>query len=84
MHPNLQPLGKNELNKLLAAKIIFPVIHSQWVVKLVPIRKKNGDILFCVDFCDPNRASDKDNYYVPLMEQVLSQVVGLEDTRPTT
>ena len=38
MHPSLEPLVKKELNKLLAAKIIFPVRHTTWVANLVPVR----------------------------------------------
>jgi hypothetical protein len=71
MHPKLEPTIKKELNKLLNAKIIFPVRHTQWVSNLVPIQKKSGEIQLCVDFQSLNRASDKDNYPVPPMEQIL-------------
>jgi hypothetical protein len=50
MHPKLEPMVKKELNKLLNAKIIFPVRHTQWVSNLVPIRKKSGEIRLCVNF----------------------------------
>ena len=76
MHPSLEPLVKKELNKLLAAKIIFPVRHTTWVANLVPIRKKLGDIRICIDFRNLNRASLKDNYHVPAMEQILQSVSG--------
>jgi ribonuclease HI len=46
MHPKLEPTVQKELNKLLSAKIIFPVRHTQWVSNLVPVRKKNGEIDF--------------------------------------
>jgi hypothetical protein len=42
MHPKLEPIVKKELNKLLTSKIIFSVRHTQWVSKLVPVRKKSG------------------------------------------
>ena len=32
----------------------------------------------CVDFRNLNRAFDKDNYHVPLMEQILQRVSGAE------
>jgi hypothetical protein len=76
MHPKLEPTVKNELNKLLNAKIIFPVRHTQCVSNLVPVRKKSGEILLCVSFQNLNRASDKDNYPVPPMDQILQQVSG--------
>jgi hypothetical protein len=78
MHPKLEPTVQKELNKLLSAKIIFPVRHTQWVSNLVPVRKKNGEIRLCVDFQNLNKASDKDNYPVPPMEQILQQVSGSE------
>ena len=78
MHPSLEPDVKKELNKLLAARIIFPVRHAQWVANLVPVRKKSGDIRLCVDFRNLNKVSEKDNYPVPPMEKILQQVSGSE------
>ena len=74
MHPKLEPLSQREVKKLLDAKIIFKVRHSEWVSNLVPIRKKSGEIRLCVDFRNLNRASDKDNYSVPHMEYILQMV----------
>jgi hypothetical protein len=67
-----------ELKKLLDAKIIFQVRHSAWVEHLVPIRKKSEEIRLCVDFRNLSRASKKDNYPVPPMEQLLLTVYGSE------
>ena len=74
MHPALEPPVKKELNKLLTARIIFPIFHTQWVANLVPVRKNNGDIHLCVDFRNLNRSSEKDNYPIPPMEQILQKV----------
>ena len=71
MHPKLEPLIQSEVKKLLDAKIIFKFRHSEWVSNLVPVRKKSGEIRLCVDFKNLNRGSDKDNYPVPPMEQIL-------------
>ena len=78
MHPSLDPAVKKELNKLLAARIIFPMRHAQWVANIVPIRKKNGDIRLCIDFQNLNKVLEKDNYPVPPMEKILQQVSGSE------
>ena len=59
-------------------KIIFKVRHSEWVSNLVLVRKKSGEIRLCVDFRNLNRASNKDNYPVPPMEQILQMVLGSE------
>ena len=78
-HPSLEPTIKKELNKLLAAsRIIFPIRHTQWVANLVPVRKKNGDIRLCVDFRNLNKSSEKDNYPVPPIEQILQKFYGSE------
>ena len=60
------------------ARIIFKVRHSEWVSNLVPVRKKSGEIRLCVDFRNLNRTSDKDNYPIPPMEQILQMVSGSE------
>ena len=78
MHPKLEPLIQSEVNKLLDARIVFKVKHSEWVSNLVPVRKKSGEIRLCVDFRNLNRASDKDNHPVPPMEQLLQMVSGSE------
>eukprot|EP00253_Pinus_taeda_P022177 PITA_22177 len=78
IHPNLEGQIKSELNKLLKAKIIFPVRHSNWVSNMVSVRKKNGDIRICIDFRNLNKASLKDNFPLPTMEQILQSVAGLE------
>ena len=78
MHPKLEPLIQSEVKKLLDARIIFKVRHSEWVSNLVPVRNKSVEIRLCVDFKNLNRASDKDNYPVPLMEQILQIVSGSE------
>lgn len=44
MNPALEATIRSELDKMLAAHIIFPVKYSEWVENLVPVRKKNGDI----------------------------------------
>ena len=62
MHRKLEPLIQSEVKKLLDAKIIFKIRHSELVSNLVPVRKKSGEIRLCVDFRNLHRASDKDNY----------------------
>ena len=71
MHPKLEPLIQSEVKKMLDAKIIFKVRHSEWVSNLVAVQKKHGEIILCVDFRNLNCASGKDNYRVPPMEQIL-------------
>ena len=78
MHPKLEPLIQSDVKKLLDARIIFKVRHSEWVSNLVPVRKKSGEIRLCVDFRNLNRTSDKDNYPMSPMEQLLQMVSSSE------
>ena len=57
MHRILDPSIKKELDKLLNARIVFPVRHTQWISNLVTIHKKTREIRLCVDFRNPNRDS---------------------------
>eukprot|EP00253_Pinus_taeda_P034642 PITA_34642 len=78
IHPNLENQINTELNKLLKARIIFPVRHSKWVSNMVPVRKKSGDIRICINFRNLNKACLKDNFPLPPMEQILQAVAGSE------
>ena len=78
MNPALFPVIEKEVKKLLDAKIIVPLRYSTWVANLVPVRKKNGEIRLCVDFCNLNRSSLKDNYPIPKIDQILQKDVGAQ------
>jgi len=55
---------------------IPPLTYFDWVANLVPVRNKNGEIRLCVDFRNLNKASLKDNYPLPKMDQLLQRVSG--------
>jgi hypothetical protein len=59
---------------MLAAKIFFPIRHTQWIKNLVPIRKKNRDIRIRVDFRKLNKDSQNENCPIPPMEKILNYV----------
>jgi hypothetical protein len=77
INPMLLPIMEKELKKMSDAQIIIPLRYLEWVAKLVPVRKKNGEIKLCVDFRNLNRSSKKDNYPLPKMEHILQRVIGL-------
>jgi hypothetical protein len=76
INPMLLPVMEKEVKKLLEAQIIVPLRYSEWVANLVPVRKKSGEIILCVDFRNLNRSSRKDNYPLPNMEHILQKVTG--------
>ena len=67
MYENLEFAVKQELNKILKAKIIFLVRHTQWVKNLIPVSKNNGDIHLCIYFKKNCKACKKDHYSIPPM-----------------
>jgi hypothetical protein len=76
INPILFPVVEKEVKKLLDAKIIVPLRYSDWEANLVPVRKKSGEIILCVDFRNINKSSLRDNYPLPKMDHVLDKVVG--------
>jgi hypothetical protein len=76
INPMLLHVMEKEVKKILDEKIIIPLRYSEWVVKLVPVRKKYGEIRLCVDLQNLNRISKKDNYPLPKMEHILQRVKG--------
>jgi hypothetical protein len=74
MQPSLEPQVKEELNKLLLARIIFSFKDTQWISNLVNVRNKNGYIILCIDFINLNKSYEKYNYPIPPMEHILQCV----------
>jgi hypothetical protein len=70
------PLIEKEVNKLFEANIIIYLRFSKWVSNLVLVRRKSGEIRFCVDFRNLKKVSLKDHYSLPKMDYILQKVVG--------
>jgi hypothetical protein len=65
-NPMPMSIIEKELKQMLDARIIVPLRYSDWMVNLVPVRKKSGEIHLCVDFRNLNKCSLKDNYPYPI------------------
>ena len=50
--------------------------HSPWASNIVPVRKKDGKIRFCIDFRQLNERTVKDAYAIPRMEDTLDLLHG--------
>jgi len=76
MNPNLREIVKEELRKLLNAGFIYPISDSEWVSPLVIVPKKNGKWRVCVDYRALNKATQKDHFPLPFINQVLDNLAG--------
>jgi hypothetical protein len=76
-NPLLHSHIKEEIDKLLKAKFIQPCSYTEWVSNIVPVEKKNIDkIWVCVDFRNLNRATPKNEYPMPIVENLINRASG--------
>ena len=71
MNPKLRDIVKEEIQKLLEEGFIYPISDSEWVSPLVIVPKKNGKWRVCVDYRELNKATQKDHFPLPFIDQVL-------------
>eukprot|EP00253_Pinus_taeda_P030524 PITA_30524 len=76
MNPNLGEIVKDELEKLLNVNFIYPISDSQWVSPLFIVPKKNGKWRVCIDYRKLNKATLKDHFPLPFIDQVLDTLAG--------
>ncbi|CAM6094053.1 unnamed protein product [Calypogeia fissa] len=83
MNPRYSLMVKEELDRLLEAGIIYPMLNSEWVSPIVIVPKKvdtdgKPKIRICQDFRKLNDATLKDFYPLPFTDIVLDIVAGHE------
>jgi hypothetical protein len=61
---------------LLDAGFIKEVYHPDWLANPVLVPKKNKDWRMCIDYTDRNRASKKDPFGLPRIDQVVDSTAG--------
>ena len=76
MNPSLKDIVKEELQNLLNVNFIFQISDSKWVSPLVVVPKKNGKWWICIDYEELNKATLKDYFPLPFIDQVLDTLVG--------
>jgi len=76
LNPHLKDVVKAELQKLLDVNFIYPIFDSKWVSPLVVVPKKNGKWRICVHYRELNKATQKDHFPFPFIDQVLDTLVG--------
>jgi hypothetical protein len=77
MNPTLKDIVKEEIQKLLNDGIIYPISDSKWVSPLVVVPKNvTRKWRICVDFQELNKATMKDYFPLPFIDQVLDTLSG--------
>jgi hypothetical protein len=67
---------KSEVQRLLDTTFICEVMYPKWLANTVPVKKKNGKCRMCIVFTDLNKATPKDNYPLPRMDQVVDSAAN--------
>ncbi|CAA0827122.1 Unknown protein, partial [Striga hermonthica] len=67
-----------EVEKLLNAGHIKKIQFSEWLSNTVMVSKSGGKWRMCIDFRDLNRASSKDIYPLPQIDQLVDSTAGCE------
>lgn len=76
MNHALKDIVKEELQKWLDARFIYPISNNEWVSPLVTMPEKNAKWRFCVDYKELNKAMKKDHFPLPFIDQVLDGLAG--------
>ena len=72
--PPLVKEVQNHLWEMLESGAIWPS-QSTWCNAVVLVRKKDGDLWFCIDFHCLNTCMKKDSYPLPRIQKVLESLV---------
>jgi hypothetical protein len=67
-----------EIKKLLSSGFIREVFHPEWLANPVIVKKKNKKWRMCVDYTGLNKASPKDPFHFPRINQVVDSTAGCE------
>ena len=69
---------RDEINHLLKVGIVREVPFPEWLANPVMVKKPNGTWRMYVDYTDLNKASPKDEYPLPRIDQIEDSTFGYE------
>jgi hypothetical protein len=78
MNPNYTLKVREDLDKFIDARFIYPIKTTQWLSPLLIVPKKNGKLRICVDYRKLNAQTKKDPFPLPFLDSNLDYVVGHE------
>ena len=73
--PTEQAFIKDEIQRMLDNGLIRPS-NSPWTSPVVLVKKKNGNVRFCVDYRRVNAVTKKDAYPLPRIDEMLNILKG--------
>ena len=76
MNTALKDIVKTKLQKLLNVSFIYHISDNQWVSPLVIVPKKNRKWRVCVHYKELNKATLKDHFALPFIDQILDTLAG--------
>ncbi|XP_027183805.1 uncharacterized protein LOC113782093 [Coffea eugenioides] len=76
--PERNEVVKEEVGKLLEARIMKEIYYPTWLANPVLVKKEDKAWRMCVDFTDLNKACPKDCYPLPRIDQLVDSTAGCE------
>ncbi|XP_071916252.1 uncharacterized protein [Coffea arabica] len=76
--PERNEVVKEEVGKLLEAKIVKEIYYPTWLANPVLVKKEDRAWRMCVDFTDLNKTCPKDCYPLPRIDQLVDSTTGYE------
>ena len=67
-----------EVVKLLVARFIKEVYHSDWLANPVLVKKKTRKWRMCIDYIGLNKACTNDHFPLPCIDQIVDSTSGCE------
>jgi hypothetical protein len=69
---------RQEVNKLLEAGFIRPVVYPSWLAKPVLVEKPDGSWHMGINYSSLNKACPKDEYLLPRIYQIINSTASCE------
>src|SRR4051812_19731530 len=76
--PEILSKIKAEVERLLCCKFIRTTRYVEWIANIVHVIKNNGSLRVCINFCDLNVATPKDEYPMPVTEMLVDIAANFE------
>jgi hypothetical protein len=64
------------VERLLNARFIRPCRYAEWVSNIVPMEKITDKIWVCIDFCNLNKVTPKDEYPMSIADMLINNASG--------